>query len=193
MRSQARARAQLALVCAIWVHTGPMWNYQGQRRPPFAVKPRPGQESVWDYPRPPRLVASAKQVVVGPDDLVVADTCRALRLLETGSPPTYYLPAEDVNWGALEPVSHSSVCEWKGKASYWRLKQEAGGPPVAWRYLNPSEPYEVLKDYAAFYCGRIPCFVDSHPVVPQAGSFYGGWVTEEIVGPWKGEPGTGHW
>lgn len=170
-----------------------MWDYLGQRRPPFALEPGPGQESVWDYPRPPRLEPSDKRVFVRNDSAVIADTQNALRLLETGSPPTYYLPIVDVDFEALEPVAARSFCEWKGAASYWCLKGGKDGKSVAWRYLLPSKPYEVLKDYAAFYSDQLDCSVDGERVQAQPGAFYGGWVTGDIVGPWKGEPGTSHW
>lgn len=170
-----------------------MWDYQGQRRPPFAAEPGPGQESVWDYPRPPRLEPCDKHVLVQSDGVVVADTHRAQRLLETGSPPTYYLPVTDVDWDQLEPLEGRSFCEWKGAASYWRCAGGTDGKPVAWRYLDPNPPYQVLKDYAAFYSAPLDCRVNDERVQPQEGAFYGGWVTADIVGPWKGEPGTGHW
>lgn len=169
-----------------------MWNYKGQERPAFAVKPQDGQESVWDYPRPPLLKPCGRRVEVKADGLVIARTTSSLRLLETASPPTFYLPPDDVQWDHLVETRGSSVCEWKGAARYWAL---AGSPglAVAWDYPRPRARYDRLKKYLAFYPGRVACFVDGERVQPQPGQFYGGWVTSDVVGPFKGEPGTGHW
>jgi uncharacterized protein (DUF427 family) len=169
-----------------------MWNFTGDRRPDFAIEPGPGQESVWDYPRPPALDASNETVEVRSGDLLVARTTRALRLRETASPPTYYLPPDDVNTDALVDVAGSSVCEWKGAARYWALATDPA-EPVGWSYPPPRARYKALADYVAFYPARLECLVDGHRVEPQPGRFYGGWITPRVVGPFKGEPGTGHW
>ncbi len=175
------------------VHTAGMslWNYTGSGRPEFAIEPAPGQESVWDYPRPPAIVDDTRLVEVFEGDRRIASTRAAVRVLETASPPTFYLPPESVEPGALEPAGGASFCEWKGAARYWSV---AGKPePVAWSYPTPSAAFLRLRDYVGFYPGRLACFVDGERVRPQPGGFYGGWITDEIVGPVKGEPGTGHW
>jgi uncharacterized protein (DUF427 family) len=170
-----------------------MWKYTGQERPPFAEVPGPGQESVWDYPRPPQLVTCDSLVEVFCGDSLLARTRAALRVLETASPPTYYLPASDVDWTRLVPTEHRSYCEWKGEATYWALQEDDTGRPVAWRYESPSERFAAIDGHVSFYPGRVACYVDGEHVRPQPGEFYGGWVTSRIAGPFKGEPGTGHW
>ncbi len=171
-----------------------MWDFYGQKRPDFAVPPAAGKESVWDYPRPPRLVADTRHVEVWNGEQRLADTRRAWRLLETASPPTFYLPVEDVAMGFLRTVPGSSYCEWKGSASYFALAD--GGvqdQAVAWSYPRPSAAFAGLAGWLSFYPGRVLCRVAGNVVRPQPGGFYGGWITDEIVGPFKGEPGTGHW
>jgi uncharacterized protein (DUF427 family) len=169
-----------------------MWHWTGQARPDFAQEPAPGQESVWDYPRPPVLEPSDELVEVFAGGERIASTRRALRVLETASPPTYYLPDADVDSGRLTLLpDQQSLCEWKGRATYYAL---AGTDrPVAWRYRHPSARFAAIDGCLSFYPGRIECRVDGERVRPQPGSFYGGWVTGRIVGPFKGEPGTGHW
>lgn len=169
-----------------------MWHYRGQIRPDFAVAPGPGQESVWDYPRPPAIVADGRPVEVRAGQEVVASTRRAQRVLETASPPTLYLPPEDVREEILVPCAGSSICEWKGTARYLALAADPS-TPVAWRYPAPKAAFAAIADFLAFYPGRIACFVAGERVRPQPGRFYGGWVTAELVGPFKGEPGTGDW
>ena len=126
---------------------------------------------------------------------VIADTGRALRVAETASPPTYYIPRADVRSGALVPCSGASVCEWKGRATYWTVRtSRAEAERAAWSYPEPLPAFHALRDHVAFYAGRMDaCWVGLHRVVPQPGGFYGGWVTPDLVGPFKGEPGTGHW
>jgi uncharacterized protein (DUF427 family) len=160
-----------------------------------AIKPGPGQESVWDYPRPPRLEPSEKHIQVVFGGVVIAETRRALRILETSHPPVYYIPPEDVKLEHCAPTQRSTVCEWKGAASYYTIT--AGGKMAqhaAWYYPRPTHPYEALAGYVAFYPGMMDaCYVDNERVQAQAGDFYGGWITSEIVGPFKGEPGTLGW
>lgn len=168
-----------------------MWKYTGQVRPDFAVEPGPEQESVWDYPRPPAIVNDARRVRVMHNDICLADTTRSVRVLETASPPTFYLPPDDVNVAALDAVSGQSWCEWKGAASYLALSDS--GQAVAWFYATPSERFAALARYISFYPARVACYVDDERVRPQPGGFYGGWLTDEIVGPVKGEGSTGHW
>ena len=154
------------------------------------------EESVWDYPRPPAVVPCERRVRIRHGDVVVADSTRALRVLETASPPTIYIPADDVRTDLLEeaPGKHT-VCEWKGRASYFHLRSGAGmAEHAAWTYPEPREPYAALRNHYAFYAGRVDaCFLDDERVTPQGGEFYGGWVTAEVVGPYKGEPGSEGW
>ncbi|PZE30062.1 DUF427 domain-containing protein [Curtobacterium sp. MCBD17_028] len=159
------------------------------------VVPGPGQESVWDYPRPPRVESTAEHVVVRLGGVVVADTRDAVRVLETSHPPVYYLPLSGFAPGALTPAEGVSMCEFKGRAGY--LDLHGGGrtaPRAAWRYPSPWAGYEVLADRVAVYPGAVDeCEVDGERVEPQPGDFYGGWVTSRVVGPFKGAPGTLGW
>lgn len=171
-----------------------MWKYNGKQRPPFAEQPDEGEESVWDYPRPPELQPDSRPVVVKAGEMLLASTNGAVRVLETASPPTFYLPPEDVNKELLEKASGSSFCEWKGTATYWNIIVNGERiPKAAWSYHNPSSRFELIDGYYSFYPGKVNCFVDGERVQPQPGEFYGGWVTSEIVGPMKGEHGTGGW
>jgi uncharacterized protein (DUF427 family) len=170
-----------------------MFQYYGQRRPDFADKLGPDQESVWDYPRPPRLEATDELVEVFTHHAPLASSRAALRLLETASPPTYYIPANDINWRQLVPTDHTSYCEWKGQASYFALADDPEGQPVAWLYASPSDAYAGIDQHASFYPGLVRCEVKGEHVMPQPGAFYGGWITNRVVGPFKGEPGTGTW
>ena len=171
-----------------------MWEYTGRKRPPFAHEPAPGEESVWDYPRPPKLIADQRRIVVRLRDQVIADSAETLRILETAGPPTFYIPPRDVRVEQLQPFIGASICEWKGTAKYWSLKTSAPArEAVAWSYPTAQAPYNSISAYLSFYPGRIECFVDDQRVRAQPGYFYGGWITDEIVGPWKGEPGTERW
>ncbi len=159
------------------------------------IEPAPGQESVWDYPRPPRLEDTDRHLQVVFGGMVIADTRRAKRILETSHPPVYYLPPEDVRLECFTPAPGQSYCEWKGMASYYTItvgdKQAAS---AAWYYPNPTPAFAPLQNYIALYPGRMDaCTVDSERVTPQPGEFYGGWITSDIVGPFKGEPGTSGW
>jgi uncharacterized protein (DUF427 family) len=171
-----------------------LWTWTGTSRPPFAQHPGPGQESVWNYPRPPVIHADAREVIVCVGGVEVVRTRRALRLLETASPPGFYLPFADTLPGAFTPAAGASHCEWKGVARYWTIT--AGGVQLlraAWSYDDPAAPYAALRDHVAIYATEAECLVDGERVRPQDGGFYGGWVTGEIVGPWKGGAGTGGW
>jgi uncharacterized protein (DUF427 family) len=146
-------------------------------------------ESVWDYPRPPRLEPTAKRLRVVLGGAVIADTTRAHRVLETSHPPVYYIPPEDIAPGALEPVERTTFCEWKGNASYFDVVGGDGERVArgAWTYRNPSAGFEPIRDAVAFYPGEMDeCTVDGEVVEPQAGGFYGGWITKDIVGPFNG-------
>ncbi|MGC5582946.1 DUF427 domain-containing protein [Ornithinimicrobium sp. W1679] len=166
-----------------------------QRRTPRPERPGPGQESVWDYPRPPRVDPSSSLVEVELGGRTIARTTRALRVLETSHPPTYYLPRTAFAPGVLQPAAGSSFCEWKGDAAYLDLvagDRTAGR--AAWTYPDPSPGFEPLRDHVALYPGLVDrCLVDGEVVLPQPGGFYGGWITSSVVGPFKGDPGTWGW
>lgn len=170
-----------------------MWKYTGQERPAFAEEPAPGQESVWDYPRPPALVSSEAVVEVKYGGLLLAKSSACLRVLETASPPTYYIPGQDVDWSTLVRIDGSSFCEWKGRATYWALASDPEARGVAWSYASPNERFAAIDGCVSFYPGRVDCRVNGEQVQPQPGEFYGGWVTKSVTGPFKGKPGTGHW
>lgn len=159
------------------------------------ITPAPGQESVWDYPRPPRVDPSSERVVLRLGGTVVADTTRAIRVLETSHPPTYYIPRADFADGALEPAAGSSFCEFKGAAKYLSVRSGATvAERSAWYYPTPSAGYDALVDHIAVYPAAMEsCEVDGERVSAQAGDFYGGWITSRVVGPFKGEPGTLGW
>ena len=170
------------------------WQYYGQERPRFADEPGPGQESVWDYPRPPRLDPDQRRVVVRAGDIVLADTTRAVRVLETASPPTFYLPPPDIAMEWLEQAAGSSHCEWKGAAQYWTVRlRDRVLERVGWSYPGPLPAFKSIAGYLSFYPAHLECTVDGVRVEPQPGGFYGGWLTPEIAGPVKGEPGSGSW
>ncbi len=170
------------------------WQWRGGDRPPFAAVPGPGQESVWDYPRPPRLAPDGREVVVRWGAREVARTRGAVRVLETAHPPTFYLPWADVDRTLLQPHPGGSVCEWKGPARYWSLVDGARRlDGVAWSYPRPLPEAQALADCVAFYAHDLDCSVDGAPVRPQPGGFYGGWITPELAGPFKGEPGSQGW
>ena len=170
-----------------------MWKYRGQKRPNFAAVPEPGQESVWDYPRPPELTSDRRLVEVYQGEQMVAKSDRTYRMLETASPPSFYIPSEDVNWELLSLAPGSSVCEWKGAATYWNLRSNTKLGVVGWSYPDPSPAFEQIRDYISFYPAVLVCHVSEERVRAQPGQFYGGWVTNEIVGPFKGDPGTEYW
>ena len=157
--------------------------------------PGPGQESVWDYPRPPRIEASAEHVVVEFGGVTVADTTRALRVLETSHPPVYYLPREDFAEGTLEPAPGTSYCEFKGTARYLTvIGGDRRAERAAWHYPEPSRGFGALAGHVAVYPAAMDrCTVDGEVVRPQEGGFYGGWITSRVVGPFKGAPGTSGW
>ena len=150
-------------------------------------------ESVWDYPRPPAVVGDSRRIVVRHRSHVLADTNSAVRVLETSHPPTFYLRLQDVSLVWLEPSDHRSVCEFKGVAHYWDLAGDQPRRNVAWGYDAPLPGYEELVDRVAFYPSAFECSVDGVAVAAQEGDFYGGWITPELTGPFKGGPGTLGW
>lgn len=155
----------------------------------------PVRESVWDYPRPPRLEPTPRRVRVVFGGVTVADSTRALRMLETSHPPTYYIPPEDVRLDLLEPTGRRSLCEFKGQARYFTVRVgKKLAENAAWTYPDPVLAYEDLRDHVAFFVGKMDeCRVDDERARPQAGGFYGGWITSDLEGPFKGEPGTDGW
>ncbi len=171
------------------------WRNFPRKRPARLEVAGPGQESVWDYPRPPRVEAVSDRVLVEFGGLILAESLRAFRVLETSSPPVYYLPPDDVRMDRLERMEGCSLCEWKGWAQYWavcvgnRFDERA-----AWSYPEPDRGYEAIKDCLAFYPGKMDaCYVGDRRVTPQPGPYYGGWITPDVVGPFKGEVGTEDW
>lgn len=164
---------------------------------PAVKSPPPGpvQESVWDYPRPPRCERTHRHIRIVFGGVVIADTRRAVRVLETSHPPVYYIPPADIAMEHLESTPRRTFCEWKGKAHYYTVK--AGGktaPDAAYAYPAPEPGFERIMDYIAFYAGPMDSVtVDGEEVTPQPGSFYGGWITSDVTGPFKGEKGTEFW
>lgn len=157
--------------------------------------PAPGQESVWDYPRPPRVEDSTQHVQVVFNGVVIADTHRPRRVLETSHPPVYYIPPQDVRMEFLSSTARTTYCEFKGAATYYTVSVEGKTTAnAAWYYPRPTTGYAGIAGYVAFYPGRVDaCTVDGERVQAQPGDFYGGWVTSNIVGPFKGAPGTMGW
>lgn len=159
------------------------------------IQPGPGQESVWDYPRPPRLEASTKHIQVVFNGVMIADTHRSQRVLETSHPPVYYIPPEDIQFQYFTRTTRSSFCEWKGQAAYYTITVgDRTAEDAAWFYPNPTPGFTGIKDYVAVYPSRMEaCYVNGEKVTAQPGDFYGGWVTSDIVGPFKGGVGTWGW
>lgn len=157
--------------------------------------PLPHQESVWDYPRPPRVEPTPRRIHITFNGVTLVDSTRAYRVLETSHPPAYYIPREDIRMEFFNLTSRHTFCEYKGSASYWTIKVNGKtAPDAAWSYETPSPGYEAIKGCLAFYVSPMDtCMVDDEVVQPQAGDFYGGWITSEIVGPFKGGPGTWGW
>lgn len=162
---------------------------------PKPIVPQPGQESVWDYPRPPRLEPSPKTIKVFFGGILLAETQKSYRVLETSHPPVYYLPPSDIAMEYFKETGKHSYCEWKGVAGYYTIQVEnTSAENAAWFYPQPTPTFEPIKDYIAVYPSRMEaCYVDDEQVSAQAGDFYGGWITKDIVGPFKGEMGTWGW
>lgn len=162
---------------------------------PNPIPPQPGQESVWDYPRPARLEDTNKLIKVICNGIILAETHRGKRVLETSHPPVYYIPAEDIKLEHLIETPKKNWCEWKGMYQYYDVS--VGDQYIhygAWRYFEPTPDFIPLITFYGFYANLMDaCYVDNELVTPQPGDFYGGWITSEIVGPFKGEPGTWGW
>jgi uncharacterized protein (DUF427 family) len=162
---------------------------------PQPIPPQAGQESVWNYPRPPRLELSPKHLQIIFNDVIIADTKSSYRVLETSHPPVYYLPPQDIKMEYLQATAEKSFCEWKGLAGYYTItvgdKQAIN---AAWYYPEPTPEFRPMKDYVAFYVAKMAaCYADGELVQPQPGNFYGGWITSDIVGPFKGVPNSWGW
>jgi uncharacterized protein (DUF427 family) len=158
---------------------------------PQRIEPQPGQESVWDYPRPPLLELSPKRIEVIFNEIAIATSQRAYRVLETSHPPVYYIPPEDIKMEYLTAVAGQSFCEWKGIAAYYTISiGEMQAKNGAWYYPDPTPAFAAIKNYVAFYPSCMDaCYVDGEKVTPQKSDFYGGWITSDIVGPFKGSGG----
>ena len=159
------------------------------------TEPRPGQESVWDYPRPPKVESTTKRIRIVFNGQTIVDTTQALRVLETSHPPVYYIPSGEIRNAQISPTQQRTFCEFKGGAVYWTLTVgDKSAPNAAWSYPDPMMGFEVIKDHLAFYPSRMDaCYVDDEQAQSQLGDFYGGWITSDIVGPFKGGPGTIGW
>lgn len=162
---------------------------------PSRIAPLPGQESVWDYPRPPRLEPVAKRLRIVFNGETIADTTAGYRMLETSHPPVYYIPATDIAHQFLAKAHGASWCEFKGHASYWSLDVHGRhADSCAWSYPRPTPAFAAITDHLAFYASKVDdCFVNEERVQAQTGDFYGGWITTDIVGPFKGAAGTRGW
>ncbi|MEE4351025.1 MAG: DUF427 domain-containing protein [Pacificimonas sp.] len=171
----------------------------GARRPAAIEKPGPGQESVWDYPRPPLIRPAPGPILVKAGGRVVAETNQALEVIETASAPVPYIPPTDIDMSLLDPGPVTSVCEWKGAARTFdvAVPHVTRIADAAWCYPDPfddlAEGYAEIAGWLAFYPGRIECYLDGERVQPQPGGFYGGWVTARLTGPIKGAPGSSGW
>ena len=162
---------------------------------PKRIEPKPGQESVWDYPRPPKLESSGRHITIEYNNEMIVDSKNSFRVLETSHPPTYYFPQDEIRMEFLVKAIGTTFCEWKGVASYYDLEvgehriQRAG-----WFYESPTEAFAPIKDFVSFYPGKTDqCVVDGEVIEAQEGDFYGGWITSDIVGPFKGAAGTNFW
>lgn len=170
------------------------WHPEPERKTGKAPNGLP-YESVWSYPRPPEVRPEPREVLVTSGDLTIATSRNAVKVCETAGAPVIYIPSKDITPDVLNPsFGRGSVCEWKGPATY--LDVVSGDleiPRAAWNYPEPRAGFELLSDYFAFYPGLVECHLDGERVRPQAGGFYGGWITDEITGPIKGEPGSQGW
>ena len=170
------------------------WKWRGTGRPPFADQPKSDQISVWDFPRPPELVPEPREIVIHWGSLEIARTFASWAVRETAHPPTYYLPLKDVRTDLLHAAGAGSFCEWKGPAQYWNLLDKTRSlNSVAWSYPTPFPEAMCISDCIAFYAHDLDCTVGGLKVTPQPGQFYGGWITADLAGPFKGAPGSSGW
>ncbi len=156
---------------------------------------QPGQQSVWSYPRPATAQACDHHIKIIHRGIVVAETRRGVRTLETSHPPSYYFPRQDIAFEFLRTSTRSSMCEWKGQAAYFDVQiGDETLRDVGWSYPSPTPVFEILRDHIAFYAAPFEgCYVDGEKVTPQPGTYYGGWVTSMVKGPFKGVPGSMFW
>lgn len=166
------------------------WQYNGSQRPDFAEPTTVHEESVWDYPRPPLILPCSGRITVHAGEKLVADSLKAVRVLETAGAPTVYIPPQDINDELLSYGELSSICEWKGVAQTIHV---AGIADAGWRYAQMFPDFAALYLWPSFYPGRLKCSIDGETVQPQPGGYYGGWVTANIKGPIKGVPGSQGW
>ncbi|MCZ6711555.1 MAG: DUF427 domain-containing protein [Gammaproteobacteria bacterium] len=170
------------------------WRYRGDERPVFAEASGSDEESVWDFPRPPRLESVVEALRVERGERVVAATRHGVRILETAGAPTYYFPPEDVDATLLLDLDDRSECEWKGLATNFCLSDEPRDMGLAgWRYDSTFAEFESIRGWFAFHPGVLSCFIADEQVRPQPGGYYGGWVTKRLRGPVKGGPGSEAW
>ncbi len=171
------------------------WRNFPRERPAHIDPAGPGQESVWDYPRPPRVEPVPAPVQVTFNGRLIAASRRALRVLETASPPVYYLPPDDVELDFLVPARQTTLCEWKGISRYWHVEVDGRrARHAAWSYPESWSGFAAIAGCFAFNAGRLgPCTVDGEQVTPQPGAYYGGWITGNLTGPFKGAPGSERW
>ena len=162
---------------------------------PRPIPPGPGEESVWDYPRPPRLETVAARIRISFAGETIAETSAGHRVLETSHPPTYYVPPADIRPGVLVAAGRGSICEWKGEARYFDVVTSARrAERAAWTYPAAADDFAAIAGHVAFYAGLMEgCWVGDDKVTPQPGGFYGGWITPNVAGPFKGGPGTWGW
>ena len=162
---------------------------------PIRIMPMPGQESVWDYPHPPRVENSIKQIAVVFNGVVIARTRRARRVLETSHPPVYYIPPEDVQMEHLAPSDMTTRCEFRGSSVFRTVAVgDKTAEDAAWFHPAPAPGYEDIKGYIAFVPGKMDaCYVNGEKATPQSGEGNSGWITKDILGPFKGDPGTTEW
>ncbi len=176
-------------------HFDPCYSILINHMLPQRIPPKSGQESVWDYPRPPRLEKVANRIQIIFNGQTITDTQAGYRVLETSHPPVYYLPLADIQMQYLQITQHGSFCEWKGKAFYYHVI--AGDRRIenaAWTYPTPTQEFQPIANYVAFYAQFMDaCYVDNELVIPQPGEFYGGWITQNVVGPFKGSPSSWGW
>jgi uncharacterized protein (DUF427 family) len=159
------------------------------------ISPEPWQESVWDYPRPPKIEKTSKHLKVVVQNTLIAETRKGLRILETSHPPVYLFPPENVKMEFLKPNLEIAFCEFKGKTNYYDVKVDSQILyDVAWVYFKPTSLFEAIRGYIGFFAHKTDgCFVDGEQITPQEGGFYSGWITKDIVGPFKGGSGTWDW
>ena len=165
------------------------WTYRGDNRPFFAEEPGIGQESVWDYPRPPVIQPVEFEISVFFDEKVIAKTKKGVRVIETASAPTYYISPDDLRV-EVEPSGSESFCEWKGVGESLNV---LGQPDAGWRYVRVFEEFSPIFNWVSFYPSKVDCFIGEEKVSPQSGGFYGGWVTDMLSGPIKGVANSGGW